>query len=65
MEQKYYWYSFVLKGRKFPFRNIFYIDNLVTKDHPLVLFGQLKQEKGTLLNWKEITREEYYLFISK
>lgn len=56
---KYYWLSYAYSVA-FGYA---YMDNVTTK-HP---FLQIKEENGdsykyTLLNWKEITQEEYELF---
>lgn len=56
MEQKYYWMVY-RKERFFSYK----IYELVTKTHPLTV--TMDADK-ILLNWKEITQEEYLLFNS-
>jgi hypothetical protein len=55
MEQKYYWMSHEWGTTK--------VDTVQT-EHPFIVITQLRKNKavGALLNWKEISEEEYDLF---
>lgn len=54
-EQKYYWMSHEWGSLK--------VDTVQT-EHPFIVITQLRKNSdvGALLNWKEISKEEYGLF---
>jgi hypothetical protein len=55
-EQKYYWISFQ--------RETLIVED-VTIQHPFIKITKMRNQNskyGSLLNWKEITKEEYDLF---
>jgi hypothetical protein len=56
MEKKYYWMSFEREKIKI---------EEVTDVHPFITITKMRNHNplyGTLLNWKEISAEEYVLF---
>lgn len=71
MDKKYYWYSYYCENSMGSLGSRVKMLENVTKIHPFVKISKLNDDyppdkkEYTLINYREITSEEYDLFISQ
>ncbi len=62
---KYYWISYTFANGSGQYQYIYFNEAAMKNEHPFERMDKPSMRESRLLNWKEITEEEYNLFLKR